>query len=501
MKILTSQQIYQVDQATIKNRDITSAELMEEAAGVCYGWISDKFPQKENKFYIFSGVGNNGGDGLVIARKLLNSGYQVKTFVVNFSSKRSRDFMINYEQLVQMDHTPMEINSINDIPEIEKNAIVIDAIFGIGLTRPPVGFVKDLIVRINQSGAKTISIDFPSGLFSESTVTDPESVIRACYCLTFQNPKLAFLLPENEQFTGNWVLLDIGLDKSFINTLKTDRFFTGRSDILKIYKPRTKFSHKGTFGHSLLIGGSYGKIGAVVLASRAASRAGSGLVTAYVPKCGYEIMQASNPEVMTEVDSEKEIRFFNFKTKPNVIGIGMGLGKRNETANGFYKFIKENKLPLVIDADALNILSQNKEWFHLLQEGAILTPHPKEFERMAGSWDTDYEKLDLLVDFSKKYKCVVVLKGAYTAIASRGKLFFNRTGNPGLATGGSGDVLTGLITGLLAQKYTPLEAAILGVYLHGRASDLAVSKDLSEETLIASDIVKYLAPAFKELKY
>jgi hydroxyethylthiazole kinase-like uncharacterized protein yjeF len=237
-----------------------------------------------------------------------------------------------------------------------------------------------------------------------------------------------------------------------------------------------------------------------VLATRAATRAGSGLVTAYVPKCGYEIMQASVPEVMTEVDSEKEIRYYNFKSSSTVIGIGPGLGTTKETVEGLYKFLKENKLPLVVDADALNILSQNKDWFSLLPKASILTPHPKEFERMAGKWKNDYEKLDLLLGFSKKYNCIVVLKGAYTAIAYQGKIYFNTTGNPGLATGGSGDVLTGLITGLWAQKYSPLEAALLGVFLHGKASDIAVKNDLSEETLIASDIVKYLGLAFKELK-
>jgi hydroxyethylthiazole kinase-like uncharacterized protein yjeF len=334
-------------------------------------------------------VGNNGGDGLVIARKLLQSGYHVKTFVIAFSSKRSHDFLTNYDRLLQIDHQPAEISSVSDLPEIDEDVIVIDAIFGIGLTRPPVGFVKELIVKLNTSGAIIISIDFPSGLFSEKSVEDKESVIRSCYTLTFQNPKLAFLLPENENYTGIWTLLDIGLDKEFIRSLESDRFLTTGSDISKIYKPRSKFSHKGTFGHSMIIGGSYGKIGAVVLAARAASRAGSGLVTAYVPKCGYEIMQASIPEVMTEVDSEKEIRYYNFKTSPTVIGIGPGLGTTKETAEGLYKFLKENKLPLVVDADALNILSQNKDWFSLLPKASILTPHPKEFERMAGKWKND----------------------------------------------------------------------------------------------------------------
>jgi hydroxyethylthiazole kinase-like uncharacterized protein yjeF len=500
MKILTSRQIYRADQATIINRGISSAELMEEAAGNCFNRIINKFSDKENIFYIFSGVGNNGGDGLVIARMLLQAGYRTKTFVVNFSNRRSEDFVVNHDRLIRLSHEISEISSESDLPEIPKNVIVIDAVFGIGLTRPPEGFVKALIQNINNSGSRVISVDFPSGLYSEKPVEDKESVIKADLTLTFQNPKLAFLLPENENFIKEWIILDIGLDKDFIETLDVNKFLIRKEDIQKIYRSRRKFSHKGTFGHSLIIGGSYGKIGAVVLASRAASRAGSGLVTAYVPKCGYEIMQISNPEVMTEVDSEKEIKYYNFKTKPTAIGIGMGLGTSGDTAAGLYKFLKDNEVPVVIDADALNVLSQHKEWFGLLPKKTILTPHPKEFERMAGKWNNDYEKLDKLVNFSVENKCIVVLKGYYTAIAFNGKIYFNGSGNPALATGGSGDVLTGIITGLLAQKYTQLEAAILGVYLHGRAADFGVKNHHSEETFIASDIIDFIAPSYKELK-
>ncbi len=499
MKILDSQQIYQADKATIKKREITSADLMEEAAGKCFDWIIKNFPEKDKDFSIFCGVGNNGGDGLVIARLLLQAGYRVKTYIVNFNSRRSEDFLINFERLKGLDHDVLDIGSESDIPDFDNNKIIIDAIFGIGLTRPPQDFVKELIIRINNSKSKVISVDFPSGLYAEKSVEDEDAVIRASYTITFQNPKLAFLMPENQDYTGEWVLLDIGLDQDFISTLGTDQFFTDRNDILKIYRPRKKFSHKGTFGHSLIIGGSYGKIGAVVLASKAALRTGSGLVTAYVPKCGYEIMQTSVPEVMTEVDTEFEIMYYTFETKSTAIGIGVGLGTSGETSKGFHKFLKENKLPLVIDADALNILSEHQEWLDFLPEGAILTPHPKEFERLAGAWNNDFEKLDLLRSFSNRYKCVVVLKGAYTIIATGGKLYFNNTGNAALATAGSGDVLTGMITALLAQKYLPEEAAILGVYLHGRAADLGVETGQSQESFIASDIFIYLAEAFKEL--
>lgn len=269
--------------------------------------------------------------------------------------------------------------------------------------------------------------------------------------------------------------------------------------IQSLYRKRDKFSHKGSYGHSMIIGGSFGKIGAVVLASRAALRVGSGLVTVYIPKCGYDILQSTNPEVMVEVDAEEILEFFNYKTKPTVIGIGMGMGTSEKTCRGFGKFLKENDLPLVIDADGLNILARHKEFLELIPVNSILTPHPKEFERLVGKWKNDYEKIEKLISLSVKINSIVILKGAYTAIANKGKVHFNNTGNPALATAGSGDVLTGIITGLLAQNYAPEAAAVFGVYLHGLTADIAVNKSQSMETFIASDSINNLAHAFRKV--
>jgi hydroxyethylthiazole kinase-like uncharacterized protein yjeF len=240
-------------------------------------------------------------------------------------------------------------------------------------------------------------------------------------------------------------------------------------------------------------------MGAIVLASKSALNTGSGLVTAYIPKCGYQVVQTSNPEVMVEVDDENYIQYFNSKTLPTVIGIGPGLGTNNKTKDGFAKFLQNNSIPLVIDADALNILSMHQELWALIPKNSVLTPHPKEFERLVGKWNNDYEKLDLLIQLSKKMKCVIVLKGAYTAIAYLNKIYFNTTGNPGLATAGSGDVLTGIITGLIAQNYSPVKASILGVYLHGKSADLAIQSQETMETLIASNVTEYLNTAFRSI--
>ena len=499
MKILSAKQIYQADQATILNKPISSTDLMEYAATKCFHWIDNYLKDKVQKIHIFCGIGNNGGDGLVIARKLIQSNHSVKTYIVNFSKKRSKDFAINYDRLIQINHQPIELNFVDQFPIIESHEIIIDAIFGVGLTRSPKGFVKEIIQKINESESKIISIDFPSGLFSELSVTDKNSVVKSTQTLTFQNPKLAFLLPENQSFCENWHIIDIGLNLNFIETLKTKHSIININQIISIYKPRLKFSHKGTYGHSLIIGGSFGKIGAVVLASKAALKIGSGLVSAYIPKCGYQIVQTANPEVMVEVDDEKYLQYFNYKTKPNVIGIGVGLGTHLKTHTGFANFLKNNKKPLVIDADALNILSKHDELFSLMLKDTVLTPHPKEFERLVGKWKNDYDKLDKLLEFSLKYNCIVVLKGAYTAIAYKDQIYFNTTGNSALATAGSGDVLTGIITGLIAQNYSPIDASILGVYLHGKTADIAIKDSFTKETFTASDSINYFGKVFKEL--
>ena len=506
MKILSSQQIYKADQATIKNLNISSIDLMEQAAEVCSDWIKHFLSESDNTIHIFCGIGNNGGDGLVIARKLLKLGFKVKTYIVNFSNKKSDDFLINYDRLMELNHKPIDLTKDHYTFEISKSEFIIDTIFGIGLTRSPQGFVKEIIQNMNNSQAKIIAIDFPSGLpalnIGDSTIEatiDKEAIIKANVTLTFQNPKLAFLLPDNEKFYRDWRLLNIGLDQDFIKSVETNYFLIKKNDIKKIYRSRSKFSHKGTFGHSLLIGGSFGKIGAVVLASKAALKIGSGLVSAYVPKCGYQIIQTVIPEVMTEVDDEKELQFFNFKTDPSVIGIGMGLGTSSKTTEGFIKFINSNKMPLVIDADGLNILSKNKEHLNILPKQTVLTPHPKEFERMVGKWKNDYDKLEKLLNFSIKYNCIVVLKGANTVIAYQKKLYFNSTGNPALATGGSGDVLTGIITGLIAQGYKPLEATKLGVFIHGKTADIAIKDNYTMETFTASDIFGFIAEAIKNI--
>ncbi|HIE45382.1 MAG TPA: NAD(P)H-hydrate dehydratase [Flavobacteriaceae bacterium] len=497
-KILNSKQLQKTDNATIKAKKITSLDLMEFASNQCFEWIHNRLQGNPLPIHIICGTGNNGGDGLVVARMLKKHGYNIKTYVINCDNKRSSEFLTNYERLKELGDWPIMINCDSDFPEISENDMVIDAIFGIGLNRAPQGLLLEVIQHINKSKAYVLSIDMPSGLFSDKSVKEKESVVKAFQVLTFETPKLAFLLPENKEFCLNWDVIPIGLDIEYINKLDSDFFLIEKTDMLSIYKMRDKFSHKGSYGHSLIIGGSFGKIGAVSLSAKAALKIGSGLVTAYIPKCGYSILQSYLPEAMVEVDSEKELQFFNFKTKPTVIGIGIGMGTSKKTQDGFANFLKQNALPLVIDADGLNIISKNKDLLELLPQNTVLTPHPKELERLLGKWENDFDKLKKIQKFTKKHPIILIVKGANTIIANQGKIHFNTTGNPALATAGSGDVLTGIITGLIAQNYSPFEASIFGVYLHGLTADIAMSEQ-TYETFIASNIIDNLSKAFVNL--
>nr|WP_321228222.1 NAD(P)H-hydrate dehydratase [uncultured Psychroserpens sp.] len=500
MKIFSKEQIYEGDQLTSKKQNITSTELMERAGIQIFNWLHIRMQGAQVPIHVFCGIGNNGGDGLVVARHLITHGYNVKTYVVNCSDKRTKDFLINYDLIKQTTKKwPDMLACETDFPEIHKDDIIVDAVFGIGLNRPINDWVKSLFVHFKKSGAFTLAIDVPSGVYTDKAVEDENGVVWANYTLSFQSPKLIFFLPETAKFSIEWEVLDIGIDREFLITTETESELIGKNEVLPIYKPREKFAHKGDFGHSLIIGGSYGKMGSALLSSRAALSIGAGLVTSFIPKIGYQIMQTAFPEGMVITDdNETMISDIKFDIDPTVIGLGIGMGTSAETASALEKFLKTNKKPLVIDADGLNIMSKKKALLKLLPEMSVLTPHPKELERLIGKWKDDFEKLKKSKAFSKKYNVVLVIKGANTITVYNEKLYVNTTGNPGMATAGTGDVLTGVITGLISQGYDALGAAIFGVYLHGKAADLAI-EDLGYQSLIASYIIEALGEAYIDL--
>ena len=497
VKILSAEQIRALDKATIENEPVSSIDLMERASREFVTWFTEKF-NALNKVGIICGTGNNGGDGLAIARMLEDWGYPVKVWIVRGTVKETEDFKRNVKRAegkVKM----FEISNEGDLDLFDDRDVLIDAVFGYGLSRPTEGLYARVIDSINSTDAVRVSVDMPSGLMADAVSSGP--IVKAHYTISFQLPKLAFFFPENHTYTGEWSLIDIGLYKPFIREAPTDRLLLTIKGIKKLFKSRSKFDHKGTFGHGMLICGSYGKIGAAVLAGGATLRSGVGLLTAYVPKCGYEILQTSLPEAMVITDpSDHVLSAAPDTSRATVLGIGPGIGQDPATVKMLSKTLEDFNKPVVLDADALNIISANREMFYLIPEGSILTPHPKEFERLVDGWRNDFERLDKQVKLAVQLKSVVVLKGGFTSIASPdGKVYFNSTGNPGMATGGTGDVLTGILTGLLAQGYDATEAAIVGVYIHGLSGDLAMN-ETGEESLIASDVIKFLPAAFRHMK-
>lgn len=501
MKIFKASLVREIDAYTIRHEPIKSIDLMERAATRLTGWYVRHF-HTNRKVVIIAGSGNNGGDAIAMARMLAERQFRVECFLLVFG-KLSPDCSTNKDRLIEQGMVKLrEIGEGDPLPEIKKDDVVVDGIFGSGLSRKVSGFPGKVIRHINQKAGTVIAIDIPSGLFGEdNSGNDYQYIIRADYTLTFQFPFLSFFFDSSDPFVGNWRVHDIKLHPKIIRETDSPYLTTEPEEIRTMLPVRNKFSHKGTFGHGLLISGCYGMMGAALLAGESCLRSGTGLVTLHVPRFGYGIVQTGFPEAIVSLD-QSDILFSEPPdlTPYTAVGIGPGLGCKQNTGRGLKRLLEIVDVPLVIDADGLNILSQHQEWYELLPKGTILTPHPKEFDRMAGSSENSYQRHLKQKEFAERHNVYIVLKGAYTGIAAPdGRYWFNTTGNPGMATGGSGDVLTGLITGLLAQGTEPLGAALAGVYIHGLAGDKAVQLS-GAEAVIARDIISHLGSAFLELK-
>jgi hydroxyethylthiazole kinase-like uncharacterized protein yjeF len=483
-KILSAQQTREADAYTIENEPITSIELMERASLAFVEEIEGRLASNQ-RIAVVCGPGNNGGDGFAITRLLKERGYQVEAYLVGLSDHLSLDCQINKERL-------KKVKLIEDsVPSFDTYDVLIDAIFGSGLTRPiNSGVAEQVVNAMNQSQNKIYSVDIPSGLFCDEVMRDGVA-IKSDLTVSFQRPKLSFFFTESEPYISEWKVVDIGLNEEFIEKQKSAFRMLGE-DVSKLVKSRDKFSHKGKYGRALMMAGSYGMIGAAVLSSKACLRSGAGLLTAYVPKCGYDILQTSVPEAMCMTDEEKHLTHLPDISTFDCVGVGPGIGKNEETKRLIHELFVLSTQPLVLDADALNLIAEDDFLKSNIPSDAILTPHPLEFKRLVGDWKDSAEKLQKQVDFSQKNNCVVVLKGAHTSISSPdGNVYFNLTGNPGMATAGSGDVLTGIITGLRAQGYSAVEAALMGVHFHGKSGDAAKVK-IGENGMIASDLITHL---------
>jgi len=502
MKIFRSEQIKQIDEFTIRNEPVASVDLMERAAAQLFRWYIRTF-DRSRKVVIITGPGNNGGDGLALARQLSVNRFNIEVLNVKFTEKTSPDWNINRERLENETQVPFRnIEDEGQIPFISIDDIIIDSIFGSGLTRPVEGLAAAVIRTINLAGCTVVSVDIPSGLFGEdNSKNNPENIVRADFTLSFQFPKLSFMFAENARYLGEWTVLPIGLSNTAIRNTQSPYSYLEAEYILPLLRKRNKFDHKGNFGHGILFAGSYGKMGAAVLGARAALSTGIGLVTCHIPSCGNIILQTAVPEAMVRLDeNEKLLSDTRSVDSYDAVGIGPGIGTEKVTQKALHNLLLVRNKPFVIDADALNILGQNKLWLSALPANSILTPHPREFERIADKTENGYARLEKQLEFASGFNSIVILKGANTSIATpQGKVYFNSTGNPGMATAGSGDALTGIILSLLGQGYTPENAAVAGVFLHGMAGDIAAARS-GYESMTASDIINNIGNAFIKIR-
>ncbi|WP_437917749.1 NAD(P)H-hydrate dehydratase [Sphingobacterium sp. LRF_L2] len=505
MKILTADAIRELEKETILKQNLGPAMLMERAARAIFHEIQKKVGECHRHFTVLCGFGNNGGDGLALARMLNEVGHETQIFLLQHDRYTS-DNLLNQERLRKIG---IDIHNLVDKTQLQfpPQSIIIDALFGSGLSRPLTEYYAHIIAQVNASEEKVIAIDIPSGMPASSDIDlNSSPVIKADLTYSFTCPKLSLLLPDFAAYNGRFEVLDIHLDLETLVSRPSPYFYTCSSQVKQWVSPSGKFAHKGSFGHAWIAGGKYGSIGALTLSCKAALKTGCGLVTAFSPSCGYTILQSSFPEALVLTDDQPDI-IYNFPeidSRYAALAIGMGMGTAPQTQKALQVFLENlqcisQKPSLLLDADALNIISENSNLITLIPRNCILTPHPKELMRLIGHWKNDFEKLDKVKAWCTHHQHIFVIKGAHTAVVlPNGEIHFNSTGNPGMATGGSGDVLSGIITSLLAQGYTAEKAAILGVYLHGLAGDIAAS-EIHEKSLTASDIIEHISHAWHRI--
>ncbi len=465
------------DQHTICHKPVSSIDLMEAAAGAFVHEFKKHVQNKDEVISIYCGTGNNGGDGLAVARLLKEEGYdRLSVKIARFSQKTSPGFDLNFDRLKFSGIPITEISPSNSLPN-EDAPILIDALLGSGLNKPLEGDFKNLVERLNNLKRIVFAIDVPSGFFCEGIIDPSATVFKANWVISFQRPKLNFFFPESVHALENFKVADIGLDEEFIQARQSGWKLIEEEDIQLMLKPRKSFTHKGTYGHALIIAGNTETMGAALLCADACLHSGAGLTTAYITPGGLTALKTRSPEVMALIRSNyDEISLDNY----SAIGFGPGLGNNENTFSLLKEVLKKPHIPLVLDADGLNTLAAYPGWLDKLPENTILTPHVKEFDRLFGEHQTWWERVEAARENAKQYQLIILLKNQYSFIVlPSGDVLINPGGNPAMAVGGMGDVLTGMITSFLAQGYQPGQAAIIACYLHGKAGDILNKKGMS----------------------
>jgi len=515
MKILTSREMKEIDNITINEIGIPGCVLMENAGIQIYRAIKKKFPDlKKEKISIIAGPGNNGGDGLVVARHLFNEGVIPNIYLIASKEKVKGDARINLDIAEKIGLKIQEITSEKTWnlykDEISSSTLIIDAIFGTGLTRPAEGLFKKIIEDINKISAFKVSVDIPSGLSSDThQIIGP--CVKADLTVTLGAPKIAHIFPPAEEYIGELIVADISIPPFLFEDEKLKLELIEKQAIISCFKPRRKDTHKGTYGHLFILAGSFGKTGAAIMAGKSALKIGAGLVTIGTPESCLPIIARSMMELMTEPLPETEKKTLSEEALEKVLTllenkdailIGPGITTHPSTSNLLFKLLEKIDKPMVIDADGLNIIASNPDILRNLKNNIVLTPHPGEFARLLKTTTKEIlkNKIEYAREFAIKYNIYLVLKGYRTLIATpQGNVFVNPTGNPGMATAGSGDVLSGILGGLIVQQNNFLEAILAAVYVHGLSGDIA-SQKIGERSLVAGDLIKYLPRAIKSLE-
>lgn len=502
MKIFTSQAIQEIDGATCEAQRISSIDLMERAASAVSCELVSRFLPSQ-RFVVMAGPGNNGGDALAVARMLIEQGYRkVEVFLFNVSGKLSHDCDEERKKLITIDGVDFtEVTREFSPPFLCEKDVVIDGLFGSGLNQPLMGGFVSVARYINESGAYVVSIDLPSGLFGEwNSHINRRDMVHANLTLAFQMPRLSFFFEENNDVLGEWKLLDIDLDETKIKETASDYILVEARNIRPLLHKRLPFTGKRDYGSALIFAGSTGMMGAAVMCARAVLKSGAGLATVHGAAGGLPILQTAVPEAMFEPDrNEHFITDMTVHHVHQAVAAGPGIGTNDQTLSALEKLLKTGVTPLVLDADALNCISRQPDLLDLLPTKTIITPHIGEFDRLFGEQRSSEDRLKTAIEMARKYNIIIVLKGHYTAtVRPTGRVYINPTGNPGMATAGSGDVLTGVITAFLAQGYRPEHAATIGVYVHGLAGDLA-AEDIGEFGLTAGDIASYVGRAIRKI--
>ncbi len=503
MKIFTTDQIKKIERATFESEGVTSLQIIDRVAeGVVAEVIS--LLSSQSRIAVFAGPGNNGADALAAARMLYEQGYRPQVFLFNIGGdKLSAECRTCRDRLLEVmpDADFTEVVKQFNRPQLTPNHIVIDGLFGTGLREGLNGGFRELVKYIDDSRAFVISIDIPSGLFGD---WNPNAVHRnmmhADMTLAVQFPHLSFFMAENAEVVGQWKTIDVGLSPTDIRKTTAPFYLVERSDVRKLLRQRPEFCSKADFGSAMLVAGSYGMMGAAVLAARGALRSGCGKVSVYSPRCGYEIMQTSAPEAMfVASNSDIHISSIRLPQSYTTIGVGPGIGTADATVDALEQFLQERKEPVVLDADALNCIAKRQSLLHRVPVLSVLTPHAGEFDRIFGQQPNAEARLVKAIEVARYHNILIVLKGRYTTIIRPdGRLYFNSTGNPAMATPGSGDVLTGVITSLMAQGYRPEVAALCGVYIHGLAGDMAADVE-GQYGVTAGDIAANIGRAIKSV--